>query len=135
MFVSMIHFDEMDSDENILIFETYLKEFNSIAKLIDYSTREKIFLENFSKLVKFVDKQNKKVFQHFGVEADICIHKLVRDKYFSKQRMLIYLTTIKEICNLELSCFHTRIRENQQIAQKILTTQRTTRDSMKSKYR
>ncbi|KAL4501733.1 hypothetical protein ABPG72_018784 [Tetrahymena utriculariae] len=77
---------EMDSDENILRFETYLKEFNSIAKLIDYSTREKTFLENFSKLVKFVEKQNKKFFSHFGVEADICIHKLVRDKYISKHQ-------------------------------------------------
>ncbi|EAS06334.2 transmembrane protein, putative (macronuclear) [Tetrahymena thermophila SB210] len=78
--------DEMDSDENILKFETYLKEFNSLAKLIDYSTREKTFLENFSKLVKYVDKQNKKFFSHFGIEADICIHKLVRDKYISKHQ-------------------------------------------------
>ncbi|KAL4482442.1 hypothetical protein ABPG73_012902 [Tetrahymena malaccensis] len=78
--------DEMDSDENILRFENYLKEFNSLAKLIDYSTREKTFLENFSKLVKFVDKQNKKFFSHFGIEADICIHKLVRDKYISKHQ-------------------------------------------------
>lgn len=62
-------------------FETFLKEFNSLAKLIDYSTREKTFLDNFSKLVKYIDKQNRRLFSEHGIEADICIHKLVRDKY------------------------------------------------------
>jgi hypothetical protein len=71
----------MDSNPSIMRFEKFLKKFNMLAKLIDYSCREKTFLHHFSELVKYVDNTNKKFFSIFGVEADICIHKLVRDKY------------------------------------------------------